>query len=463
MSTILEIRLPWGRYHATAWNRSTNEGVPEWPPSPWRILRALVASWKVNSPDMDEQRVMAVLASLADPPRFYLPPFHEAHTRHYLPGVKHLNGVASDTDKTLDAFIVTDRDASLWVEWSVDLSDDDRSLLQQLAEGVGYVGRAESITCCSLVTSAGEGLVCEPLPEAADAMDEAVRVLVPDGAVTLAGLVQTTTGVRAARRLLPDCTRLQAYRRPSPEPDRAAPRPVRALGKTVSAVRLSISGPVLPSRFDAVAFGDLLHAASVKRHGVHTPALSGKDDSGQRLGGMHGHAHFLSLPERVDMSGRRVGSFVVWAPGGLSETDLEALSRVEQLSSNRLDGVRRRVVLTAEGQADEVAPELIASGGSCDWRSVTPYSPVRHHKGPLSEQLLQDVNVELRHRGLPSALEVELIPGPWLHYGRYRVGKERIVEQRRAHGLRLRLSEAITGPLALGQLSHFGLGLFRPE
>lgn len=463
MSTVLEIQLPWGRYHATAWNRSTNEGVAEWPPSPWRILRALVSAWKVHAPDLDEQRVMAVLASLTDPPRFHLPPFREAHSRHYLPGVKHMKGVANDTDKTLDAFVVTDRDASLWVEWPVDLSDDDRELLQQLAEGVGYVGRAESITFCSLATSAGDGVICEPLVGEADAAHGSVRVLVPDGAVTLAGLMQTTTSVRSARRLLPECTRLQAYRRPSPEPDRTPRRRVHLQPGVVNAVRLSISGPVLPSRFDVVAFGDLLHTAAVKRHGVHSPALSGKDELGQRLGGKHGHAHFLALPERADLSGRRVGSFVVWAPGGLSETDLAALSLVEHLSSNRLDGVRRPVVLTAAGEVAEVAPELTAAAGSRDWMSVTPYSPIRHHKGTLAEQLLRDVNLELRHRDLPPALDVETIPGPWLHFGRYRVGKERIREQRRAYGLRLRLSEPIIGPLSLGQLSHFGLGLFRPE
>ena len=29
------------RYHATQWGRHVNEGVPEWPPSPWRILRGI--------------------------------------------------------------------------------------------------------------------------------------------------------------------------------------------------------------------------------------------------------------------------------------------------------------------------------------------------------------------------------------------------------------------------------------
>ena len=50
MSTSLGLRFPWGRYHATAWGRQANEGAAEWPPSPWRILRALYATWRARAP-----------------------------------------------------------------------------------------------------------------------------------------------------------------------------------------------------------------------------------------------------------------------------------------------------------------------------------------------------------------------------------------------------------------------------
>jgi CRISPR-associated protein Csb2 len=45
VSTTLAICFPAGRYHANPWDRAVNEGATEWPPSPWRILRALVATW----------------------------------------------------------------------------------------------------------------------------------------------------------------------------------------------------------------------------------------------------------------------------------------------------------------------------------------------------------------------------------------------------------------------------------
>jgi CRISPR-associated protein Csb2 len=45
-SVVLKVSFPLGRYHGTAWLRGHNEGVVDWPPAPWRVLRALVATWK---------------------------------------------------------------------------------------------------------------------------------------------------------------------------------------------------------------------------------------------------------------------------------------------------------------------------------------------------------------------------------------------------------------------------------
>src|SRR5437588_8022303 len=85
MPVTLKLTFPAGRYHATPWGRHVNEGVPEWPPSPWRLLRALVAVWKRTCPEVAEESVRRVLEALVSPPRFRLPAFRVAHTRHYMP------------------------------------------------------------------------------------------------------------------------------------------------------------------------------------------------------------------------------------------------------------------------------------------------------------------------------------------------------------------------------------------
>src|SRR5262245_15559611 len=80
----LEIRFPSGRFHATPWDHHVNEGVAEWPISPWRILRALVAALYTRCPDVDRAVAARVLRKLSVPPHFTLPPATTAHTRHYL-------------------------------------------------------------------------------------------------------------------------------------------------------------------------------------------------------------------------------------------------------------------------------------------------------------------------------------------------------------------------------------------
>jgi len=52
----LAFHFPGGRYHATPWGHQVNEGLVEWPPSPWRLLRALLScgytrlGWNVAVP-----------------------------------------------------------------------------------------------------------------------------------------------------------------------------------------------------------------------------------------------------------------------------------------------------------------------------------------------------------------------------------------------------------------------------
>jgi CRISPR-associated protein Csb2 len=86
MVVAIAISFPTGRYHATPWNCHVNEGRPEWPPSPWRLLRALVATWKRKL--ADEPSVNAALPTLISKltalPLFSLPPASLGHTRHYM-------------------------------------------------------------------------------------------------------------------------------------------------------------------------------------------------------------------------------------------------------------------------------------------------------------------------------------------------------------------------------------------
>jgi CRISPR-associated protein Csb2 len=142
MGTTLAIRFPLGRYHANPWDRAVNEGASEWPPSPWRLLRALAATWHTRWPDLPVSVLEGLLDELGDPPSYRTPPVRTGHTRHYLPDLTHRKGETGRTDLTLDPFLTVRRNDQLLIRWDADLTGDPRQALAKLAELLPYLGRS---------------------------------------------------------------------------------------------------------------------------------------------------------------------------------------------------------------------------------------------------------------------------------------------------------------------------------
>lgn len=171
MNTAIRFRFPAGRYHATPWGSHVNEGDLEWPPSPWRILRALIAIWhrKVDGEEYPEEVLSALVDRLADAaPYFRLPRAVHAHSRHYMP---ERYGRGERNTLVFDAFARIDPAGSLVTVWpGLELSDPERTLLDLLVERMGYLGRAESWVEATLLNSWDGDFDCAPISEEADAM-----------------------------------------------------------------------------------------------------------------------------------------------------------------------------------------------------------------------------------------------------------------------------------------------------
>lgn len=139
MTTVASFEFVAGKYHATPWGRHVNEGAIEWPPSPWRLMRALISTGfnRLGWTDGIPAEARQLLSKLAEqPPRYYLPPANASHSRHYLPLFD------GKTTKVLDTFAVLSD--PLLVEWPAVLNATERSLLGSLLEAMPYLGRAES-------------------------------------------------------------------------------------------------------------------------------------------------------------------------------------------------------------------------------------------------------------------------------------------------------------------------------
>jgi CRISPR-associated protein Csb2 len=374
-------------------------------------------------------------------------------------------------DLAFDAFAVFEPGAAIVITWRVDLEPETRAALEELAPLLPCLGRAESICEARLLSQDEQypaGLQSGPVsasePVALDATDAPlVRVLVPELPLDLDALTVRTIDVRAARRVDPPGARWQPYAR------RAPVTPVRIVHRTVrrspTAVRWAIATPALPARWAAVGVTDVLRRACLAQYGrrfdgAPSPTLAGKDVAGMPLEG-HRHAHYFAL----DLDGDRLlDHLVVWAPDGLDEGSVQAIATLDRLVGyvHVPDFRPARLGLEAVGDIADVAPELV--GPARVWQSFTPFAPARHPKRrtPWNEHLTVQVAEELAWRDQPSPIGIRPIEGDWLAFRRYRPTTDRLQDARRATGLEVTFPEAVAGPIALGALSHFGLGLFVP-
>lgn len=143
MPTVI-INFPGGRYHATPWGHHVNEGQIEWPPCPWRLLRALIATgysklgWSEVPPA--GRRLIETLSGVL--PTYQLPRASAAHSRHYMPVGELAKGVERTT-LVFDTWANVGDD-QLAIRLDCNLDDECAALFNSLVESLGYLGRSES-------------------------------------------------------------------------------------------------------------------------------------------------------------------------------------------------------------------------------------------------------------------------------------------------------------------------------
>lgn len=489
----LAFTFPAGRYHATPWDRHVNEGAVAWPPEPWRILRALIATWHhklKHDGKHDEATLGALIETLAEkPPQYTVPAASHSHTRHYM-----RQFAAGKTSLIFDAFTAVDREDPLVVVWpNVELPDDQRSLLEDLLAVMGYLGRAESWVearrmdtapdpnCLpeddSLDTDTGEVkgelvTLYAPLPSseyqalrARFLVDKRAQkklgVTLPE---TLLDALSVETGdLRKLGWSQPPAARKVSYLRPldalRPKP---AIRPPQVPG--VTAVNFILSGRPLPRVEDTLRIGELMRVATMgqckRAFGDESipPIFSGHD---LPQGNRHRHAFYLPWDSNDD---GKLDRILVYVPDGMGDAEQRALTKVQRLWES--GGTEWRLVLEGGGRPD-VAANLTRS--STIWESVTPYLHPWHVKKRLSIE--DQIRRECRERGIPEPLAVQTFDEMNIgrgrkrrpiHFHRFRSRRGLTQPDRVGSFQRLTFPEPIAGPLALGFGCHYGLGLFRP-
>lgn len=498
----LSIHFIGGHYHATPWNKAQNEGAVEWPPSPWRLLRAIISTgyaklpeWQSGTPPLLARALIERLASVL--PSYKIPSATGAHTRHYMP---------TDDKPTLvlDArAVIGINHAPVVVHWPIELTPKEQECFDALAARISYLGRAESWSECESTTPPApspsvdcgwtvphDGRTplsqhCDQLaliaPVSADTYSEWIKAQpITKGeksapAPTLFDALQVETSwLQKNGWSAPPGSRLVIYDRPAASTISIAspPKSIRHKRPTVPFVLLALSSSArtrspMPLRKRTLPQAELLHRAIASKVGrLANPVdaiaeLIGLDVARKPITG-HRHAHILPLT--LLAADDYLDHILIWARGGLSDT-----------SQNVLRSLRRTYMKGGIGEVDV----RFAGCGSIDefrsipalsrvlgqarvWQSLTPLVLPRYRKKSGRNSLEGQITEELVSRGFPSPERIEVLHDrsiAFRHFVRGRRDGSRPPEDL-GYAIRLTFPESVSGPLTFGYASHFGLGLF---
>ena len=246
----------------------------------------------------------------------------------------------------------------------------------------------------------------------------------------------------------------------------------------IQAVLLAMSLPsgnrnALPSVTRTLPIAEQIHqglAYWADRSGVSTRNLTGREAHATASTRQHAHLHVIPLDLDNDA---RLDHVLLWAAEGIGRDEVRVIQRLRRTWSK---GIAEDISLRVAWQGNlEDAPSLpdpwgsslvTLSGTGRNWSSSTPLVLARYPKRKTSEAFQTVIRQELRWRGYPDPVSIELLPQDgsqerlrWRHYVRRRRDRKAPPIDS-AFGVRICFAEEVAGPIALGYGSHFGLGLF---
>lgn len=487
----IKMRFLVGRFHATPWGHHVNEGAVEYPPSLWRFLRSLVATFHRTAPEnVDEPSLRRILDAISDAPEFYLPPASVAHTRHY--------DQANSGVKFFDTFVsLNPKDEIVWIWRDANLEESDRRNLSKLLRNLGTFGRSESWCEAELVGAEIESLVpnSQPVPtNSTFAGKETIRLLLPNekGEKLFKSLLTETSKMRGKdKQLEPNGSRWTTYQRESNllTPRRIAPRK-KAESKKITVARFALAANVLPLVTKSLPFAELVRRTLISSRvsNEHSEVICGKLKDGTPLEN-HQHAHYIATSENVDNAGR-IDHLTIYAARGFNPDDVAAFGNMPPVRW-RESRTNVRLILTGLGEAEDFAAEdkkIALFQKATTFRSVTPFSlPYFPTRGGGSKTVRPkdspegQLRRELRKRDLPEPVRMTATRGffetlapienvgektprfRWLEFAHRRFN---CTAGNGLAGFEIEFAEEdldkINVPLTLGFGCHFGLGLFLP-
>lgn len=328
MATIIRITLLSGRYGATPWDRSEYEGQVEYPPSPWRLLRAVLNGAFVlagSSRQLPDGTAALIELLAQQPPSYHLlygefgqiRGFRPVYGNEVIPPLDTFGGGNSQAKgkrrSFIDSFLELGQGATLHVSWPVDLDAAQERLLSACLAGLSYLGRAEYPAIWQVVPS---------MPKANCVPDGqgSLSVLACGGEAVLEGLLMNAQeGRKQGRQSLPG-QRWMPYRYTPERP------PVRAAGSAAPAVNRALFAFMPAYAIPAtagIAWTDRLHRALLSA--APSSALFAGLAGGQPLG------EDQRAWYRWHQDDGAIAALEVVSPQPFSDREIEALQRLRRL------------------------------------------------------------------------------------------------------------------------------------
>jgi len=518
MSVILQQQFPLGRFHATRWKQNPFEDRHgEWPPSPWRLLRALASRWAQysrESGDEDNSTRDDLLRRLAiAPPDFSLPALSwraEPAVRQYHkigvdwtakgkkdPGYrKSMTTLVPDHCRAIPA-----NECVYWLWRELDLPQRSQQLLDELLRRMLFFGRAESFCRLRRLESLPAGV--EPNCRLTGIASEHAPVLVatPGQSLNLESLLAASDDGLVRGQPVPPGAVWHYAELPKRPAMKLATTVTLRFPSTLSVVQFAVGGRVFPQvrdwirvteRFRGAALKELARLATGDRDAKFDTLppevkeqfalFSGKSGDASPLSG-HRHVYFVLYP---DESGYPTRLICFRAEPFKPEEVAALLAASERPCSWRF--ARR----DASGQErdewqlrfvplpfDTPPPRGIAFDvpTASVWTSATPFvipggrKRFRKHgrlrPGETAERLLVKL---LTSAGYPPPTMESLTDetqAEWVAIHETNQHRQHRREQRTravlpGHRFRLTFPTAVSGPICVGHSCHFGVGLFVP-
>ncbi|GEM_PF-1442572 len=471
----IKLSFPWGRYYAHPWGiNPTRLREAEWPPSPWRLLRALVSAWfRAHPGQVPNADCITLIEALGtELPDIGFGKISFGHTVHWQPNY----GAAGSEEKANASYKNTRHEnhfvavhGAVLFRWSnVELPPVTRQMFESLLAELSYFGRAESLChaeVCSDEPDPTDVGWCRPSLSAdgihARKISASCRdVFCPNPR----DFRITDLWARRAAGLAPDAPKAPAhlvdellssdmkadgaftvsYQMPTGWPERWVVRTPRTAKPTNTPApsegpkvahylcfSLQCRVPLLlkfivplSERFRAAAN---FHLCRVHGNGASSFALLGHaKDRPADAKGDHQHAFYLPMRARNGAEGF-LSELHVWCPYGFTQSETEILLRIDRLDWGRGKYPVRPILTAMAKESPSDAPFSTGKTASRVWRSASPFVPPRYFYRGSSGKLTLKAKDQPEHQlveclkaeGIRTAGEIRRLapPGRNFHDG----------------------------------------------